>query len=265
MRYLLYFSLLGLLALAACEPYQVDDVALGDAPTAAFSYTFLDSNQVVVSDESTGGFVRLWDFGNEKNSTQAVDTVLYLSQGTFTIRLTVSGQGGNASSEQSVNILRDAPTVCDEISELLTNGCGEADSAAWVFTQEAGAVGIGPTELSVEFFSSGAGTLQPEQYDDQWVFSFVGSRHQYYNNGETIDPAQGFEPVAFTPPTDIVYTLSPGTGYQGTTQIILPEGSFIGVKNSGPVYDIIEISEDRMVLLSQQTDGTGWFTQVFVR
>lgn len=267
MQKLAYILLLSLLGLAACEPYQVADVTLPAEPVARFNFeaTPDDANRIVVTDQSDEGFVRLWDFDNGRTSTLATDTVFYPLAGEYTVSLTLSGRGGTARAEQTVVIEEDAALDCDSTSLLLAGGCAPGDSAAWVFSQEAAAIGIGPNELSIAWFSSPPSSLQPEQYDDSWVFAFTGSRHQYYNNGLTVDPAAGFEPVPFDPPTDVNYTLSVGTGYEGTDQIILPAESFIGVKNSGPVYDIIELTEDRMVLLSQQTDGDGWFTQIFVR
>ncbi len=256
-----------LILMAACDPFQVADVALPDAPVAQVSFSYVpdDSNRVVLTDNSTNAFTRLWDFGNGSSSDLPSDTAFYPIAGNYTVTLTISGQGGTSVTTQEISILNDAVLDCDSTLINLVGGCSSRDTVAWIFAQEPAAVAIGPTELSTNWFSSPAGGLAPEQYDDEWVFAFAGSRHQYYNNGETIDPAQGFDPVPFDPPTGVTYSINPGAGFNGTTQISLTPGSFIGVKNSGPLYDIIELTETRMVLLSKQTDGDGWFTQIFVR
>ncbi|MDX1906248.1 MAG: hypothetical protein SF053_04380 [Bacteroidia bacterium] len=256
-----------LLMAAGCAPFQTEEISLPAAPQATFTWTFApgDSNRVIVNDASAGSFVRLWDFGNGKFSDAATDTAYYPFAGVFKISLSVSGQGGMSQQEETITIVRDAEVVCDSTLFYLAGGCGTTDSAAWVFAQVAGTIKVGPTPLSAEWFSSSAGSLQAEQYDDSWVFAFNGSRFQYYNNGLTVDPGQGYIPVPLTPATNVTWTLSPGTGFNGADQIILPSGSFIGVMDSGPIYDIVEVSPSILVLLSPLAAGGGYFTLTFIR
>lgn len=254
-------------AIAACTPFKTDEISLPNAPGAGFTMAFVtgDSNRVVVNDNSNGGFVRLWDFGNGKFSQKASDTAYYPFAGTYKISLSISDKGGMSRDEKTVVITKDAEIACDSVIYYLAGGCGTTDSAKWVFTPAAGAIQVGPVPTSGEWFTSTANSLQPEQYDDSYVFQFNGFRFQYYNNGLTVDPAQGYTPVPFTPRTDVTWTLSPGTGYNGSDQIILPSGVFIGVMDSGPVYDIIEASATKLVLLSPLAAGGGFFTLTFIR
>lgn len=270
MKYLKFWhwSLLPLLGgIAACVPFQTEDISLPAAPQASFTTSFVpgDSNRVVVTDNSNGGFVRLWDFGNGKYSQAISDTAYYPFAGTFTISLSVSDKGGMSQDAKTVVITRDAEVPCDSTVFYLAGGCNASDSARWIWSQAAGAVRVGPTPLSGEWFTATAGSLQAEQYDDSWVFAFNGSRFQYYNNGQSVDPGQGYIPVPLTPRTDVTWSLSPGTGFNGADQIILPTGTFIGVMDSGPIYDIVEVTPSKLVLLSPLAAGGGFFTLTLIR
>ena len=112
--------------------------------------------------------------------------------------------------------------------------------------------------------------MQSAQYDDQFCFYFEGSKFLYMNNGLTVDPWNGYVAVGFTPPTNLNWLISKGTGDAGLDQIILPAGTFIGTWDSGPVYDIAKLTETELVLRSTITNkdgtpGTGWFEFTLVK
>jgi len=259
-----------LLALAACAPYEEDDVVLPGQPAApTFSVEFLanDSNRVVVTNLSAGFFDHTFDFpgGIPAKSKRTVDTVFYTTTGDYVITLFAAGEGGGGVSQsiKIVTITKDATALCDPMTSLLTGDC-EAPGKCWVFTHAAEAIRVGPTPGSSEWYKSPLNGLQDAQYDDQFCFYFEGSKFQYVNNGLTVDPWNGYTAVPFTPPTNLSWLISKGTGDGGSDQIVLPAGTFIGTWDSGPVYDIASLTETRLVLRSpirQQNGapGTGWF------
>ena len=59
--------------------------------------------------------------------------------------------------------------------------------------------------------------------------------------------------------------ISKGTGAGGSDQLILPEGAFLGVWDSGPVYDIVSVSETQLVVRSKIINADGWFELTFVK
>ena len=71
-------------------------------------------------------------------------------------------------------------------------------------------------------------------------------------------------PVDFTPPTDLTYFIEAGGGPNGESRIILPEGAFMGVWDSGPIYDILLLTENELVVRSQILGTDGWFDLYFV-
>lgn len=275
MKRISYFFFLALFLFAACDPVMEDGVDLGPLPPAPeISVAMVpgDSNRMVVKDLSVGNFNRLWDFpgGEPRTSQQVEDTVFYAKAGTFTITLNVAAAGGNgtAFSSREVTILRDAPVVCGELESLLTGGC-EAAGKCWTFSSSAGAISVGPTYGSTEWFTSTANGLDPSQYDDRYCFFFEDRVFEYRNNGTTVNPWQGYVPVPFNPPP-ANWSLRPGAGRDGADQIVLPDGYFMGVWDSGPVLDIVTLTETELVVRAYIVDETGsqaaegWFQLHFV-
>ena len=265
-----------LLALAACAPYEESDVEIPAAPAApTFTVEYLpgDSNKVIVTNLSTGFFDHTFDLpgGIPAKSKRAVDTVLYTSAGDYVITLyaAVEGGGGVSKSTKVIKITKDATAQCDPTVSLLTGDC-EAPGKCWTFSHAAEAVRVGPTPGSEEWYKSPVNGLQDAQYDDRFCFYFVGSHFEYFNNGFSVDPWNGYAAVPYTPATNLSWLLLKGTGDGGKDQIVLPAGTFIGTWDSGPVYDIASLTETEMILrspLRTQSGGPaqGWFEFTLVK
>lgn len=255
----------------ACDPSIDEQIALPERPEdPTFSLEILDdgSNRVVIKDLSQGFFSRVWDLpgGTPNTSTLAVDTILYQKAGDYFVTLhgAKDSGGGTASSSQPISFEEDAILSCTDELVNLTGGCENPNGKCWTFSQIAGAISVGPTPGSTEWFTSPEGGLVPEQYDDRFCFTFEASSFQYKNNGSTIDPFNGYAAIELEPPTDLTYFLSAGGGENGETRIVLPEGAFMGVMDSGPLYDIIFLTETELVVRSQITGGAGWFDLYFI-
>lgn len=260
-----------LFALAACEPYVEEDITIGPLPEPpAFSFQFVegDSNRIVAYNESEGFFDHFWSFpgGQPDRSELDVDTVFFPRAGEYTITLYASkvGGGGTSSASKKVVIEADAEVACTGQLELLAGGCTEADGKCWAFSHESGAVTVGPTPGSGEWFTSQADGLQAEQYDDSFCFYFKDSRFLYENNGQTIDPWNGYAPVPYDPPKDHTWAILPGAGENGEDRIVLSEGSFMGVWDASNIYDIVLLSEDELIVRTPFLAGGGWFELYFV-
>jgi len=263
-----------LLALAACTPYEENDIALPAqpaAPTFSVEYMNGDSNSIIVTNLSTGFFDYTFDFpgGIPARSKRAVDTVFYTNAGDYVITLYGAGEGGGGVSKSSkvVSITKDAG--CDPMLSLLTGDCG-SPGKCWTFTHAAEAIRVGPVPGSEEWYKSPVNGLQDAQYDDQYCFFFEGGRFEYNNNGFSVDPWNGYAAVPYTPPANLTWLISKGTGDGGLDQIILPAGTFIGTWDSGSVYDIASLTETELVLRSpiRNQDGTpaqGWFEFTLVK
>jgi hypothetical protein len=265
-----FYLLVALLALTACEPFIEDDITLGPLPAEPqFSVEMLDndSNRMVITMLSDGFFDHLFTCpGGQPNvSKRRVDTIFYARAGEYAITLHASVAGGNGTSKssQTVRIENNAVQDCTELIELLMGGCNEGDRKCWTFSFEAGAVTVGPTPGSSEWFRSTANSLQAEQYDDRFCFYFVDNRFLYLNNGLTVDPWNGYVPVPYTPPTDHTWTLVPRGGENGEDRLILTEGSFMGVWDASNIYDIVVLTEEELVVRTPFLNGDGWFELYF--
>lgn len=270
------FLLAILLFAVACEPVQDPEISLPAVPTTAdFSAepSAENPNLIVVKDLSTGFFNRLWDLpgGTPSTSNEAIDSIFFSSAGDYVISLYVTAEGGGGSTlvTKSITIENDDVPDCSEKVALLTGDCLVAGKC-WVFSSAAGAITVGPTPGSGEWFTSPEAGLAEAQVDDKFCFFIEGLAYDYLNNGQTVNPYEGFEAQDFTPEPNRTWGFNATGGLDGNGQITLPTGSFMGVRDSGPVYDVTTLTETELVVRSRflNADGTqpaeGWFELYFV-
>jgi hypothetical protein len=270
------------LLLSRCAPYEEEGITLPDAPTTEIQWGFIDaldslgavigvdSNRVAVSATAVeGAFLHLWDFGNGTTSDQPSDTAYYPQEGDFVISYSVHTAGGMGQATATVTIDQTLELPCEGTLLFLT-GC--ENQKTWTFSDEAGAISVGPVPYSTEWYTSPPAGLETFQYDDLYQFGEDGT-FMYNNNGSTMNPFEGYveTELAIDPST---YLFTEGTGTSGEDQVHLSSYSetlcgFMGVWDSGPVYDIIELTENRLVVHGPIQTGDcsqadGWFTLVFV-
>jgi len=266
--------IISVLYITACAPERDDDIHLGPTPgEPQFTAELLenDSNRVVVSNLSDGNFQVLWDLpgGIPKTSSQAKDTILYTDIGEYTITLFTSKSDGNGttSASKKINILRDAPLECTPKFELLT-GCGSV-SKCWTFSTAAGAVKVGPDYGDFSWYTSPVNGLQDAQYDDVYCFTFLHFVFQNDNNGQSVNPWNGYAAEDYDPGISEFLFLE-GTGTDGRDQIIIPDDQFMGTWDTDNVMDVMTLTEDELVIRARirAQDGTpaasGWFELTFV-
>jgi len=254
------------LIFASCDPYEEKRPELPAPPSGSFSWNYLpgDENRVVFSTNVAEGFLHFWDFDNGRTSNKTTDTIFFPQMGSYDVSYSVFNSGGMGTSVQTVEISNSVNALCEGTLELLS-GCDQQKT--WVFSQVAGAISVGPDPYSTGWYSSPAGGLVVEQYDDSYQFS-VGGDFIYENQLSTISPFEGYISIALEVPA-LNYSLSPGTGTSGEDQILLPSCWFMGTWDSGPIYDIVELTESSLVIHGRLqngdcTAGNGYFTFYFV-
>jgi PKD repeat protein len=274
MKKLLYIFIATLI-FASCDPEQAKDIVLGPLPP---SPTFIveadpgNANRVIVKDQSTGYFSRLWvvEGGTPAQSSKEIDTIFFSKAGTYDISLYASKEGGSgtAFATKLVVIENDATVACDPKISLLTGGC-EAAGKCWKFSTVAGAISVGPTFGSGDWYRSPVNGLVPEQKASSWCFKFEDFEFDFRNNGVTISPWAGYVAVPHTP-TAGPWAFSPGTGQNGLDQIILTPGQFMGTWDSSHELHIALLTEDQLVVRARIVSQTGvpaaegWFEFYFV-
>lgn len=271
-----------LYSLQGCKPYEEEGIDLPGAPVASISWSFIDAvdslGQVVGIDSNRvefsaadveGSFLQLWDFGNGQTSDRQLDTAYYPVEGDYEVSYSVHTAGGMGQANETITIDQTLELPCAGTLELLT-GC--ENQKTWKFSDEIGAIAVGPDPYSTEWYTSPPAGLKTFQNDDRYQFTEDGV-YLYNNNGSTMNPYEGYieTEIAINPST---YFLTEGTGTSGEDQISLSPFSedlcgFMGVWDSGPVYDILELTEDRLVIHGPIQTGdcqqsAGWFTLIFV-
>ena len=279
MRFHHFLPLAILIAAVGCQPIEDEGIDLPGAPSASFEWEYLyvdtaaapyvDSNRVVFTSLAGDGFLHFWDFGNNLTSNALQDTTFYPQSGDYEVTYSVYGAGGSGVATQTVPIANTVELPCEGTLALLT-GCD--NQKTWIFSGEAGAISVGPQPGSSEWYSSPLAGLVPEQYDDSYQFTTDGE-YFYDNNGGTVNPYEGYVVTELAVPDTLSYLLNPGAGLNGEDQIrLLPDDTgfcwFMGVWDCGPTFDIIEITEDRLVVMApiqngDCTNGDGYFTLIF--
>lgn len=269
--------LAALLAATGCNPIVEPGPELPAPPTAEVTLSFLDSNTVVFEAETGADvFMQLWDFGNGKTSSDAVDTMTYYVEGSYAISHQAHGTGGMALYEDTVVIERTLELPCEGTLALLS-GCDNPKT--WKFSSEQGAVSVGPVPLDGEYYASPANGLAPFQIDDRWQLLEDGT-FIYSNGGGTQNPFEGYVETLMTvePST---YTLElDGSEIDNNPQFFIGPlvtevaelCGWMGTWDSGfGGYTIMSLSEDKMVLVSKQQAGDctladpwAYFTFTFV-
>jgi hypothetical protein len=259
----------------ACTPDRDDDFQLPAAPDKPeFSVSFVegDSNRGVITDLSSGQFQRLWDLpgGTPKISAKGIDTIFYTDEGQYTITLYISGMdgGGSAYSSKSITILKDAPMECTPKMAILTGDCGPTGKC-WTFTTAGGAVKVGPGYNDFSWYTSPVNGLQAAQYDDVYCVTFDDLTFEIQNNGQSVNPWNGYQPANYDPGiTEFIFL--EGTGTDGRDQIIMPDNQIMGVWDADNVMDVISLTEDQLVVRARLCGqngvpaAEGWFELTFV-
>lgn len=268
----LFFFLL--LFLSACDPARDDDYSAGPLPSEPqFTARVLDtdSNRVLISYEQTDAFQVFWNLPGAipKTSTLLTDTILYTDSGEYTITLFVSkvNGAGTASSSKKVQILKDAPLECTAKYELLTS-CGST-SKCWTYSTVGGAIKVGPDYGDFSWYTSPENGLQDAQYDDVYCFTFIDFVFENRNNGQSVNPWNGYAAEDYNPGISEFLFLE-GTGTDGRDQIIIPDDQFMGTWDTDNVMDVISLTETELIVRARicGQDGapaaSGWFEHVFV-
>lgn len=264
-KYIAYLVLI--LAFSNCNE-SIDYSLEGDLPAKPdFTIEAVpdDPNSFVVTDISEGNFSRVWDFGEGAPSTSILksDTVFFKKAGDYDITLHVSSEtgGGTSFNTKSVNVEADVEG-CQLL--FLNEDCSRK---CWRLSGEPSSVILGPDPFSQEWYNSP--DITASQADDIWCFHEDGT-FEYENFGATFSACNGYIDVEdYEIPAEMTYTLNPGGGLQGFDRIELGD-LWMGIEDSGITYDIVEVTEDKMIMLTplRPCDGspsTGWFTLTFLK
>ena len=145
---------------------------------------------------------------------------------------------------------------------------------SWALSTAAGAVEVGPSPGSNEWYSSGSNGLQSAQYDDIYTFQTNGSLIADYN-GSIIDAFADYSEQGFScTPIDFDFNASDTSGDASTIELSAASTScscpFIGTNDAGLIYTITTLTSNTLQLQAQGDDSNCneadlYFTFTFVR
>lgn len=275
-RYIIGALALGLTVLS-CEPSQDSKTPLGDLPTADFDYTFIDSNTILFESISTGDpFIYQWDIEGVGTYEGETAEIFISKMGTYNVTHNVFNQGGHASADETIEILRDAPQPCTGLAEFLTD-CGSRD---WKIAEQAGALWVGPADASQTWWAIPATgpTDRPCLFNDVWTFS-DGGVMDYDTDGDVwCETYMGVSADGCFPESQLsgnlapwqsgthAFEVIPGAGVDGTDQIkVSGLGAFIGLpKASNGAEVTAPVSSVTYDVLSADTVGTDRYMEIEV-
>ena len=97
------------------------------APTAEFEFV-VAGYVVTFTSTVTDATTYLWDFGDGETSTAANPVHTYLSSGTYNVKLTATGEGGDVNVTHAVQTL-------PSFAEMLTGGPLAENGKTWVLSR----------------------------------------------------------------------------------------------------------------------------------
>ncbi len=256
------------------------------APTLDLFIT-IDGFTVDIAAEATNVTSWSWDYGDGTVSDSVGShTHTYATGGNFTIKCTVTGEGGEITKTEAVTIAT--------IKDLLTGGASATNGKTWLISRTAGGydgVGFVKEALAPDYFPAVNNMLDvldlPEEYDNEFTFKFDGSYSIDNKNGNVlagwvysdmdVDPgdiikttAYGIFQIAYPNPTDATWSLHENQDltiesvydanddqedgvpetvtFENVDYITFTGGGFIGMKDYTSTAIIREIAPDRMVM-----------------
>ena len=128
----------------------------------------------------------LWEFGDGNTSTNDAPAHSYEMSGTYTVTLTVKGDGGETSSVIEIEIL-------PSFTEMLTGGPDAGDGKAWVFskgyTNGVNGGGVIDNDMWV-MLPTMANVLEViglgDEYENEFIFHHDGKYEIGENNGTAL-------------------------------------------------------------------------------
>lgn len=152
------------------------------APTVEIFAT-IDGYTVTFNPKVTDVSSYAWNFGDGETSTEANPVHTYALSGTYTVTLTVKGEGGEATATKEI-------TLAASFLEMLTGGTANPNGKTWVLNTvyTAGADGGGPVTDAMPITIPSADDVLAmfgleAEYDNEFTF--------YANGNYSMNPVNG--------------------------------------------------------------------------
>lgn len=190
-------------AIVSCKKDKLETIA-------GFSYLVdaTDYQKVVFTNASQNFDSASWDFGDGGTSTETSPTHTYAATGAYTVKLTVTGEGGT-------DVLSQVVTITDPNAELtkLVGAVNKNWKLLRVVNANRWPLEVGPIAKDQVWWALGRGNddiaNRPCTMNDEWVFGRDGSM-QYKSNGDFWAEGGVFEPANVCAATTAANLVGPG-------------------------------------------------------
>ncbi|RIJ42796.1 PKD domain-containing protein [Pontibacter oryzae] len=253
--------------IAACSPDD-QDKELGPAPSSdmvAFSATPTTGNANIITfkNETPGAFKAIWDFGNGATAEGEQVESSFAVEGDYTVKLTVFTNGGYASSTKTIRIDKtDFSMLNREDYNFLTGGTDKPNGKTWVFDPVGPMNFGGPPTAPSSWWSQTLAEQNDCMKDDKYTFKLKDFAFENKSGGEMWGVLDGQENVC------VPQTAKPSTWtiYQekGKTMLSVSNGETIAWDDNEGVYELVELSENKLHIRKVCCGGSGVRNYVLV-
>ncbi|GAA4437771.1 hypothetical protein GCM10023188_32350 [Pontibacter saemangeumensis] len=251
----------------ACSPDETD-AELAPAPTSEqVQFTATpnpdNANLITFTNETPGAFRAIWDFGNGATAEGQQVEGAFAVEGDYTVKLTVFTRGGYAMNTKTVSIAATDFSMLDrEDYNFLTGGADDADGKTWVF-DPVGPMNFGGTpEAPSSWWNQTLADQNDCMKDDKYVFRLEGFKFENQSGGAMWGMNNGVENVC-VPQTPGASTW---TLYEegGKTMLAIGNGETIAWDDNEGIYEVIELTENRLYIRKTCCGGAGVRNYVLV-
>jgi len=260
------------LSVFACKS---DRIELKELPEAAFSVSYVDSNNVKLVSTSKGDpFLFNWTIEGLGNMSGKEVTANIVKKGKYKVLLTVYAQGGSDTVSGYVEIFKNDKPPCSAPMEFMT----DCTSRTWKLAKKAGALWVGPPDGSSTWWYIDMVGIATRTctFNDEWTFNADGTV-KFDTKGDVWGEATiGLSPDGCFPESSYsADTKAWGSGVHqfmftggGTDPLMLKmvgKGAYIGLQKvaNGKEVSTPQMGVDYKVL-SQTKTATERFTEVEV-
>lgn len=279
----LNYLFVGLMLVGFMSCKKKEDPSLGDPPTdadAAFVFTPSAANPNIIEfTASNSSITKRWEFGNGSTGSSTNETGVYPNAGTYTVTLTVFGQGGSNSSTQDVVIANTDPSLLNNpIYNMLTGGTAGPGSKTWVIDSVSPAhFGVGPDPIGAagdypEYYAAAAGDKGGVgMYDDRYVFSLTDFQFDMVTQGQAYvhNTLSADFPGSYENATDYTAPYADRLGETWTivegadTTLTISGDAFLGLYTGVREYRIIALSDTALWLqYAHHAGGLLWYLRM---
>ncbi|WP_114781247.1 PKD domain-containing protein [Botryobacter ruber] len=261
-------ALLTLVA-AACSPDD-PDLELGPPPSSD-SITIIatpsssNPNIVQLKSEAPGAFKSIWDLGNGVTAEGQQVNASYALEGEYTVKLTVFTKNGFASNTKTIRIDQTNFSMLDRPDyNALTGGADKLAGKTWVFDPVGPMNFGGPADAPNSWWNQTLAEQNDCMKDDKYVFKLDGFKFENQSNGAMWGIADGAENVCVPQPAT-----APASSWNlyeenGKTMLSLSNNETIAWDDNEGVYEVIELTENRLYIRKTCCGGAGTRNYVLV-